>query len=115
MRCCEYGFWSVCPLGSILVTCNALAYLKTCQFQIKFITKDYLQMYKTLQLFTNTFTFNTNFLRASKLLKTNLLVIYSAKLIKTWIKLKLVSCLMFSKVLLLDPKHGMTAWTNFSL
>jgi hypothetical protein len=32
----------------------------TCQFQIKFITEDYLQMYKTLQLFTNTFSFNTN-------------------------------------------------------
>ncbi len=32
----------------------------TCQFQIKFITENYLQMYNTLQLFTNTFTFNTN-------------------------------------------------------
>jgi hypothetical protein len=32
----------------------------TCQFQIKFIAEDYLQMHKTLQLFTNTFTFNTN-------------------------------------------------------
>jgi hypothetical protein len=29
----------------------------TCQFQIKFIAKDYLQMYKTLQLNTSTFTF----------------------------------------------------------
>ncbi len=27
-----------------------------CQFQIKFNTEDYLQMYKILQLFTNTFT-----------------------------------------------------------
>ncbi len=32
----------------------------TSQFQIKFITDDYLQMCNTLQLFTNTFTFNTN-------------------------------------------------------
>ncbi len=32
----------------------------TSQFQIKFISDDYLQMCKTLQLFTNTFTFNTN-------------------------------------------------------
>jgi hypothetical protein len=31
-----------------------------CQFHIKFITKDYLQIYKTLQPFTNTITFNTN-------------------------------------------------------
>ncbi len=30
------------------------------QFEIKFTTDDYLQMYKTLQLFTNTFTSNTN-------------------------------------------------------
>jgi hypothetical protein len=28
-----------------------------CQFQIKFITKYYLQMYKTLLLFTSVFTF----------------------------------------------------------
>ncbi len=32
----------------------------TCQFQIKFITEDHLQVYKILQLFTNSFTFNTN-------------------------------------------------------
>jgi hypothetical protein len=30
----------------------------TCPFQIKFITEDYLQRYKTLQLVTNTYTFN---------------------------------------------------------
>ncbi len=42
----------------------------TCQYQIKFITEDYLPMYKTLQLFTNTFTFNANKLQASKLLDT---------------------------------------------
>ena len=40
-----------------------------CQFQIS-ITNDYLKMYKTLQLFTNTFTFNANKLQASKLLDT---------------------------------------------
>jgi len=32
----------------------------TCQFQIEFITVDYLQMYKTLQLFTNKFAFITD-------------------------------------------------------
>jgi hypothetical protein len=32
----------------------------TCQFQIKFIIRDYLQMYKTLQLVINTVTFNIN-------------------------------------------------------
>ncbi len=39
---------------------NKLYEKTTCQFQIKFITEDYLQMYKTLQIFTNTFTFITN-------------------------------------------------------
>jgi hypothetical protein len=32
----------------------------TCQFQINFITNDYLQYYKTLQLFLNTFAWNAN-------------------------------------------------------
>ncbi len=32
----------------------------TCRFQIKFTIEYYLQMYKTLQLFTNAFTINTN-------------------------------------------------------
>jgi hypothetical protein len=41
----------------------------TCQFQIKFITEDYLQMYKTLKLFTNTFTFYTNKLTSIKAIK----------------------------------------------
>ncbi len=31
----------------------------TCQFKIKFITDDYLQMCKTLQLFTNPFKFTS--------------------------------------------------------
>jgi len=45
-------------------------YLKTtCQFQIKFITEDDLQMYKTLQLFTNTFTFNTDRFISIKVIK----------------------------------------------
>jgi len=36
-------------------------YEKTiCQFQIKFNTEYYLQMPITLQLLTNTFTFNSN-------------------------------------------------------
>ncbi len=43
----------------------------TCQFQIKFITEDYLQMYKTLQLFTNTFSFNTNNFTSIKVIKTH--------------------------------------------
>jgi hypothetical protein len=41
----------------------------TGQFQIKFIIYDYLQMYKTLQLFTNTFTFNTNIFASIRLIK----------------------------------------------
>jgi hypothetical protein len=45
----------------------------TCQFQIKFITDDYLQKYKTLQLFANIKVIkNTNaqtYLQASMLLK----------------------------------------------
>ncbi len=41
----------------------------TCQFQIKFIPEDYLQMYKTVNLFTNTFTFNTNKFASIKVIK----------------------------------------------
>ncbi len=64
----------------------------TCQFQIKFITKYYLQMCKTLQLFTNTFIFNSNNFTSIKLLKMHMYrhkVIKDTKLIKAWIKLKL--------------------------
>jgi len=50
----------------------------TCQFQTKFTTADYLQMYKTLRL--NYALIQTN-LQASKLIK---------KLIKAGIKLKLI-------------------------
>jgi len=50
----------------------------TCQFQIKHITSDYLQMYKTLRLFTNTFTFNTNtFASVKVLIKTTYVQIQS--------------------------------------
>ncbi len=43
----------------------------TCQFQIRFISRDYLQMYKKLQLITNTFTFtsNTNKFTSIKVIK----------------------------------------------
>ncbi len=45
-------------------------YEKTaCQFQIKLITKDYLQMCNTLQLFTNTHTFGTNNFTSIKAIK----------------------------------------------
>jgi hypothetical protein len=59
------------PALSIAIICKvAKMYEKTtCQFQIKFITEDYLQMYKTLQLFTNTFSFNTNNFSSIKFLK----------------------------------------------
>ncbi len=40
----------------------------TCQFQIKFIGPNYLQKYKTLQLFTSL----SKFLQASKLFKTHI-------------------------------------------
>jgi hypothetical protein len=47
-----------------------LLYKKTlCQFQIKFITDDYLQMCKTLQLFTNSFTFNAIYFTSIKVIK----------------------------------------------
>jgi len=47
---------------------NILYEKTTCLFQIKFIAEDYLKMYKTLQLFSNTFTFNINNF-ASKVIK----------------------------------------------
>ena len=64
-----------------------------CQFQIKFITGDYLQMYKTLQLFTNTFTLNTNKFTSIKIIKKTHMcrhkVIKNTKVVKAWIKLKM--------------------------
>ncbi len=65
-------------LSIFFATANTLAYLKsqivvyvktTCHFQIKFITKDYLQTYKTLQLFTKTFTFKNNNFASIKVIK----------------------------------------------
>jgi hypothetical protein len=41
----------------------------TCQIQIKCITDNCLQMYKTSQPFTNTFTFNTNNYTSIKVIK----------------------------------------------
>jgi len=52
--------------------CHNLEHLyekTTYQFQIKFITDDYVQLYKTLQLFTNTFTINTNKFISIKVIK----------------------------------------------
>jgi hypothetical protein len=56
--------------GHSLYSSTAMLYKKTnCQFQIKFTAKDYLQMYKTLQLLTNIFTFNTNKFKSVKAIK----------------------------------------------
>ncbi len=48
-------------------------------------------MYKRLQLFTNTFTFNTNKFTSIKVVQTctDTKLSKNAKLIKAWIKLKL--------------------------
>ncbi len=44
----------------------------TCQFQIKLITDNYLQMCKTLQLFTNIFTLNANIFTSTKFVKKHM-------------------------------------------
>jgi hypothetical protein len=44
----------------------------TCQFKIKFNTEDYLLLYKTLQLFANIFTFNTNKFTSIEYIKNTL-------------------------------------------
>jgi hypothetical protein len=41
----------------------------TFQYQIKFVTDDYLQIYKTLLLFTNIVTLNTNVFTSIKVIK----------------------------------------------
>ncbi len=65
-----------------------LLYKKTfCQFQIKFITDDYLQMCKTLQLFTNSFTFNSIYFTSIKVIKNT--YVKNVNFIKAWVKLKL--------------------------
>ncbi len=81
--------WS---LNEWRVTTKRLVYEKTtCEDWIKFISDDYLQMYKTLQLFMSLITFNTNDLQASKLLKCMYTylqrqkIIKNAKLIKAWV------------------------------
>ncbi len=64
--------------------------MTTCKFQIKLGTEDYLQMYKTLQLFTSLHLIQAA-LQALKLLKTHKYehkVIQNAKLIKASIELK---------------------------
>ncbi len=53
----------------------------TCQNHIKFITDDYLQIYKTLQLFTSLL----DKLQAHTNIFTNTKVIKNAKLIKAWV------------------------------
>ncbi len=70
-------------------------------------------MYKTLQLFTNTFTFNINKFTSIKLIKTHAYkdkVIKNAKLIKTWVKLKHDGhfTMTFTQDTLSGPKHCMT-------
>ncbi len=48
----------------------AIMYKKTTfQFCIKFIIRDYLQMYKTLQLYTNIFTLNTKVFTSISVIK----------------------------------------------
>ncbi len=60
--------------------------MTTCQNYIKFKSDNYLRMYKTLQLFTNLFTFKTNIFTSIKIINnTNMQakkVIKNAKLIK---------------------------------
>jgi hypothetical protein len=65
----------------------------TCQSYIKFISDDYFQIYKTLQLFTHIITLNTNILTSIKVIKntstpicTNTKVIKNAQLIKAWVR-----------------------------
>jgi hypothetical protein len=71
-------FYCNSMLSIFFGTANTLAYFAsqivvyektTCQYQMKFITKEYCQMYKTLYLFTNTFTFNINNFASIKVIK----------------------------------------------
>jgi hypothetical protein len=76
-------------------------YKKTaCQFQIKFITQDFLEMYRTLQPNTITFTIYTSKFTSIKVIKTHMYghkVIKNTKLIKARIKLKLIIVLGLMK------------------
>jgi hypothetical protein len=63
----------------------------TCQDQIKFISDNYFQMYKILQLFTSLITLSTNIFTSIKVIEnacthiyTDTKVIRNAELIKTW-------------------------------
>ncbi len=76
-------------------------------------------MYKTIQLYTNTFTFNTNKFTSINVIKKPIYrhkVIKNAKLIRAWIKLKLFIGLnepnslftdIFQVSLSFSLKHGM--------
>jgi hypothetical protein len=68
----------------------------TFQFQIKFISHDYFQMYKTYQLFKSITILNTNIFMSIKVMKNRCTHIYAdtkliknAKLVKAWVGLKL--------------------------
>ncbi len=59
----------------------------TCQDNIKFISDNYLQMHKTLQLFTNMLTLKTNIFTSIKVIKN--MYIPTLKLLKMPSSLKL--------------------------
>ncbi len=54
-----------------LIGCKLLYEKTTHQFYIKFISIDYLQMYKTLQQLTSTFPLNTNIFTSIKVICTD--------------------------------------------
>ncbi len=67
----------------------------TCQNQIKFISDNYFQIYKTLHLFTSITTLNTNTFTSIKVTKntgthsyTDTKVIKNSELIKAWVRFK---------------------------
>ncbi len=55
-----------------MAVCSKLYEKTACPLEMKFITDDYLQMYETLQLFTNTFTFHKNKFTSIKVIKSSL-------------------------------------------
>ncbi len=62
----------------------------TCQNYIKFISVDYLQLDIVLQLFTSSFTVNTNIFTSIKVVKTHLhIFMQTQKLFKMQSTLKL--------------------------
>ncbi len=58
-----------------------------CHYKIKFISDDYLQMYKTLQLFTSLFTIITNIFTSIKVI--NRAKIYRHSYLKCQARLRL--------------------------